>query len=167
MGDRIIALELSGLEAFHLAGVVGQFRDLVLDASRTDDPGVIRLLPDAYPDDEAASREFRRLTAADMLDRRAGDARTLLDTLGMNSPDQEAPDETEAMMTVALSETEAHAWMRTLSAVRLVLATRLGIQDDDDFRPTDTRFAIYDWLGKRLLGLVTALDRNLDDPPAA
>lgn len=165
MNDRIVALEVSGLEALHLAGIVGQFRDLVVDAGRDDDPAVLRLLPDAYPDDDEASREFRRLTGADMLERRAEDARTVLATLGMDGGELDPASDPDTTITVALGETEARAWMRTLSAVRLVLATRLGIQDQDDHRPDDARFGIYDWIGYRLDGLVAALDRNLEDPP--
>jgi hypothetical protein len=164
MNDRIVVMEISGLEALHLAGIVGQFRDLLLDAGREDDPAVTRLLPRAYPDDEAASREFRRLTGADMLDRRADDARTMLHTLGMDGGDPDPGSDPDTTITVALGESEARAWMRTLSAVRLVLATRLGIQADDDHFPGDARFGIYDWIGYRLDGLVTALDRKLDDP---
>lgn len=164
MNDRIVVMEISGLEALHLAGIVGQFRDLVVDAGREDDPAVLRLLPDAYPDDDAASREFRRLTGADMLDRRADDARTVLHTLGMDGGDLDPGSDPDTTITVALGEGEARAWMRTLSAVRLVLATRLGIQNEDDHRPGDARFGIYDWIGFRLDGLVTALDRNLDEP---
>jgi hypothetical protein len=164
MNDRIVVMEISGLEALHLAGIVGQFRDLVADADRQHDPAVTRLLPDAYPDDEAASREFRRLTGADMLDRRAEDAGIVLSTLGMDGGELDPESDPDTTITVALGETEARAWMRTLSAVRLVLATRLGIQDDDRHLPGDARFGIYDWIGYRLDGLVTALDRNLDDP---
>jgi hypothetical protein len=165
VNDRIVVLEVSGLEALHLAGIVGQFRDLVVNADRDDDPAVARLTPDAYPDDEDASREFRRLTGADMLDRRADDAQTVLHTLGMESGELDPTGDPETTITVALGEGEARAWMRTLSAVRLVLATRLGIQDDDDHRPGDARFGIYDWIGYRLDGLVTALDRTLEEPP--
>lgn len=101
MNDRIVVLEVSGLEALHLAGIVGQFRDLVVDAGRDDDPAVARLTPDAYPDDEDASREFRRLTGADMLDRRADDAQTVLHTLGMESGELDPTGDPETTITVA------------------------------------------------------------------
>ncbi|WP_278101790.1 DUF2017 family protein [Microbacterium proteolyticum] len=167
MNDRIVVMEISGLEALHLAGIVGQFRDLVAGAEREEDPAVTRLLPDAYPDDEAASREFRRLTGADMLDRRVEDAGTVLHTLGMDGGELDPGSDPDTTITVALGETEARAWMRTLAAVRLVLATRLGIQDEDEPRTGDARFGIYEWVTYRLDGLVTALDRNLSDPPTA
>ena len=43
-----------------------------------------------------------------------------------------------------------------LAAIRLVLATRLGIRSEEDHDVDDPRFGIYDWLGYRLDGLVQA-----------
>ncbi|KQR25486.1 hypothetical protein ASF76_05550 [Microbacterium sp. Leaf151] len=156
----MVVLEISGLEALHLAGIVGQFRDLLADTRSAADPAVTRLLPDAYPDDEAASREFRRLTGGDLLERRGQDAATVLRTLGIDGADLDPTSDPDATIAVALGEGEALAWMRTLSAVRLVLATRLGIQTEDDHQPDDPRFGVYDWIGYRLDGLMTALDRR-------
>ncbi|MDT0117909.1 DUF2017 family protein [Microbacterium sp. PRF11] len=160
MNERIVVMEVSGLEALHLAGIVGQFRDLLAETRADTDPAVTRLLPDAYPDDAQASREFRRLTGADLLQRRADDAATVLRTLGHDGTDLDPESDPDAAIAVALGETEALAWMRTLAAVRLVLATRLGIQTDDDHHPDDPRFGVYDWIGYRLDGLMTALDRG-------
>ncbi|WZH36209.1 MAG: DUF2017 family protein [Microbacterium enclense] len=160
MSDKIVVLEMSGLEALHLAGIVGQFRDVVADTRRDDDPAIARLLPAAYPDDDAATAEFRRLTGDDLLGRRARDAEIVLHTLGMDGGDIRSDDDPDATLTVALGEDEAMSWMRTLSAVRLVMATRLGIHSEDDHEPDDPRFGIYDWIGYRLDGLVSALDRG-------
>ncbi|WP_240752453.1 DUF2017 family protein [Microbacterium hydrothermale] len=160
MSERIVVLEISGLEALHLAGIVGQFRDLLADSRTGDDPAVSRLMPDAYPDDQAASREFRRLTGGDLIERRSQDAATVLQTLGADGGEPTPEGDPDATIAVALGENEALAWMRTLSAVRLVLATRLGIQTDDDHRPDDPRFGVYDWIGYRLDGLMAALDRS-------
>ena len=160
MNERIVVMEVSGLEALHLAGIVGQFRDLLAETRADTDPAVTRLLPDAYPDDAQASREFRRLTGADLLQRRADDAATVLRTLGHDDADLDPGSDPDAALAVALGETEALAWMRTLAAVRLPLATRLGIQTDDDHHPDDPRFAVDDWIGYRLDGLMTALDRG-------
>lgn len=160
MSERIVVLEISGLEALHLAGIVGQFRDLLADTRSAEDPAVTRLLPDAYPDDQVASREFRRLTGGDLLERRGQDAATVLRTLGIDGADLDPTSDPDATIAVALGENEALAWMRTLSALRLVLATRLGIQTEDDHQPDDPRFGVYDWIGYRLDGLMTALDRR-------
>lgn len=159
MSERIVVLEVSGLEALHLAGIVGQFRDLLASSPADEDPAVARLMPDAYPDDDTASREFRRLTGGDLLERRAQDAATVLNTLGIDGDDLDPTSDPDTTIAVALGETEALAWMRTLSAIRLVMATRLEITAEDDHDPEDPRFGVYDWIGYRLDGLVTALDR--------
>ncbi len=60
------------------------------------------------------------------------------------------------VITIPLDPDGVRSWLRTLAAVRLVLASRLGIIDDDDHSDDDPRFGIYDWLGFRLDGLVRA-----------
>lgn len=162
MSEQILVLELARVEAAHLAGLVGQFRDLLRDSAPEDgDPALVRLAPAAY-DDEDAAREFRALTQHDLLDRRAADAEVVLASL----PDAaELPDDPEdpallEQVEIRLDADAVRAWMRTLAAVRLVLATRLGITDADDHDPEDPRFGVYDWIGYRLDGLVTALDRT-------
>jgi hypothetical protein len=57
---------------------------------------------------------------------------------------------------IALDEDGVRAWMRTLTAIRLVIASRLGIEDEDDRDEADPRFGVYDWLGYRLEGLLQA-----------
>ena len=42
--------------------------------------------------------------------------------------------------------------------MRLVLATRLGIDSETDHDPEVPAFAVYDWLGYRLELLVQAAD---------
>jgi kynurenine formamidase len=48
--------------------------------------------------------------------------------------------------------------IESLAAVRLVLASRLGIERPEDHDAEDPRFGIYDWLGYRLDGLIRAVD---------
>ncbi|GAB2836092.1 DUF2017 family protein [Microbacterium insulae] len=160
MTPRTVVLEITRLEAAHLAGLLGQFAELVDGASTSDgDPAIGRLAPDAY-DDAAEAREFRELTEADLLDRRRDDAAAMLATLSEASDIPEDPEDPALLetVTIALDAPAAGAWLRTLAAVRLVLATRLGITESDDHDSADPRFGIYDWLGYRLDGLVNALD---------
>ena len=49
------------------------------------------------------------------------------------------------------------AWLRTLTAVRLVIATRLGITSEEE-QDDDARFGVYNWLGFRLDGLLQAIE---------
>lgn len=165
MSERTIILELATLEAAHVAGLVEQFVEVLGQSGvdqPLDDPAVARLVPDAYRDDADAAREFRDLTQQDLFGRRVSDADVVLATLRVNGrdlrPDTIDRAEAEEMLTVSLSLGEATAWLKTLAAIRLVLAGRLGVVDEDDHDEADPRFGIYDWLGFRLDGLVQALD---------
>lgn len=161
MTPRLVVLEITRLEAAHLAGLVTQFAELV-DAPDTTsgDPAIDRLVPDAYDDDADAAREFRSLTQDDLLANRRRDAATVLSSLQDAAEIPDDPDDPVLMETVeiGLDPEAAHAWLRTLAAIRLVLATRLGITTPQDHDPDDPRFGIYEWLGYRLDGLVAALD---------
>lgn len=154
----VIVLDMSPLEAENLDSLVAQFIE-VLDAPARDvseDPAVLRLVPDAYADPEAA-REFRDLTQRELLSRRHDDAETVRATLADATRRAARPQGT-AGLEVRLDAAAQRAWLRTLAAVRLVLATRLGVTDDDDREDDDPRFGVYDWLGYRLHTLVEAID---------
>lgn len=163
-GGRVVIMEITRIEAAHLVGLVQQFIELLEGTDRSgapvDDPAIARLVPSAYSDDAEAASEFRALTQSDLLSRRDSDARVLLTSLGSDDLMAEEielddPRFTE-VITVTLSPDEVRSWMRTLAAVRLVLATRLGIDTEDTHDDEDARFGIYDWLGYRLDGLVQA-----------
>jgi hypothetical protein len=155
--ERIVVLEMTRIEAGHLADLVRQFADLVSDGA-ADDPAVARLVPDAYPDDPDSAREFRDLTERSLLQRRADDAGIVL--VGLGTGDVTAPTDPSARepYIVSLDGDALGAWLRTLAALRLVLASRLGIRTEDDHDEDDPRFGVYDWIGYRLDGLVQAAD---------
>ncbi len=160
-----VLLEMSILEAAHLTDLVEQFAELIADTAADgtiDDEAVARLVPDAYRDDDAASDEFRRFTQGDLLDRRRDDAARVLETLRRDGaqlrPGDVADADARSPFVVELDDETVAAWLRTLTSVRLVMATRLGVVDDDDDRPDDPRFGVYDWLGFRLEGLLEALE---------
>ncbi len=160
---RVVALELTKIEAAHLAGLVTQFTEILEESANiTSDPAIARLVPDAYADDPAAAKEFRDLTESDILDRRRSDAATVLDSLRSAADIPEDPESPLLLETaeIRLDPVAVGAWMRTLAAIRLVLASRLGIEGPDDHDEDDARFGIYDWLGYRLHGLVTAVDAD-------
>ncbi|WP_314146680.1 DUF2017 family protein [uncultured Leifsonia sp.] len=118
------------------------------------DPAVLRLLPDAYPDDPDASAEFRRFTAAGIAERKALNARVVAETLAHGGA---------GTVEVRLDDAQAVAWLRAITDIRLVLAARLGIvQDGDDGDIHDAssalQRAVYDWLAGVQESLVLALD---------
>jgi len=160
-GERVLMVEITRLEAAHLAGLITQFADLLDDtASAGDDPAIARLVPDAYIDDADSAREFRALTERDLLARRRSDAAMVLTTLRDPAEITDDPQDPGLLETVeiALDRDGVQAWLRTLAAVRLVLADRLGIDTAEDHDDEDPRFGIYDWLGYRLHGLISAID---------
>jgi hypothetical protein len=129
-----------------------------------EDPVLARLFPAAYADDEEAASEFRRFTEATLRDGKATAACVIIDGLEeAGLPPQ--LDEEGLMIDVELDRDTAETWMRSFTDLRLALATRLGVeQDDDDFweaLPDDDPRAqahdIYDWVGYLQETLVRAL----------
>ena len=102
--------------------------DLSLRVADIDPPGdtaVRRLLPDASRDDPEISAEFRRLTEDDL--RRVKTARlaALWDTLTAG------PEQGWSAGVLLVRPDAAAALAATLTDVRLVLADRLGLDDDE------------------------------------
>lgn len=167
----MIELPLALLEGIHLARIVEDFRELVGEDRDVFDPAVARLVPDVYPDDPAASDAFADSTREDLLDRRLADATTVADALSSFDTEVDALTEADAFAqrTIVIPDADLDAWLRTLTAVRLVLASRLGITDDeqepdeeerDEQRSADQRRGVYDWLGFRLESLIQAADEE-------
>lgn len=85
-----------------------------------DDPVVRRIFPDAYPDDPAASHDFRRFTQAQQREQKVADAQVVLADLAGTGRRGVCHVEAEAVP----------AWLKTMTVVRLALAARLGIVDE-------------------------------------
>lgn len=156
MTDRITLLPLARIEGTHLAHLVDEFRGLIASSHPAEDAAVSRLVPDAYPEDPDASAAFAESTQAELLDRRERDAAVVRTALEAFTAPLENEDDATAPLDVVIPDADLDAWLRTLSAMRLVMASRLGIDADDDHDPEDPRYAVYDWLGYRLDGLITA-----------
>jgi hypothetical protein len=153
MAGSGIRLPLQSIEAQQLGELVEQFLDLLRDTEIGEDAALNRLTPAVYPEDADASAEFADATSADLLDRRAADAHVVRAGLRALGEDSDQPQE-----ELVLAASEVDAWMRTLAALRLVIASRLGIQDEPSPDPDDPRLGVYDWLGYRLDLLVEAAD---------
>ncbi|TDB92013.1 DUF2017 domain-containing protein [Actinomadura sp. 7K534] len=123
------------------------------NATKSDDPVLARLFPDAYQDDGEAAGEFRRYTEMGLRDGKREAAETVLNSLGEPGDD------------VMLDEKQAQVWLRALNDVRLALGTRLDITEEwyeetEGMDPRDPRapmFAAYDWLTMLQESLVRAL----------
>jgi uncharacterized protein DUF2017 len=142
--DGGVELRLSREERTLLVGLAAELRSLL--EGETGDPSLRRLFPPAY-DDEQDEDAYRALMGAELLDGR----REALELLA-RSAEQER-----------LSAGEADAWLRALNDLRLVLGTRLDVQEDtllDELRPDDERatgLAIYGYLSWLQEQLVAAL----------
>lgn len=118
-------------------------------ASISDDPALARLFPDAYELDEDSADDFRRYTENDLRDAKAAHLASLVSSVE-NSGDH-----------TTLTEAEARSWMIALNDLRLVIGTRLHLDDDEqpDIEPEyiEQLMAIYQWLTWLQESLVGAL----------
>ncbi|HLV05327.1 DUF2017 domain-containing protein [uncultured Georgenia sp.] len=84
------------------------------------DPALARLLPPASHDDEELAAELRRLTESSLRATKIDQLRVVHRALEASSG------------LVVVREGEERAWLAALTDVRLVLASRLGIETDED-----------------------------------
>lgn len=98
--------------------VLGEMRDLVL---LDDEASLRRLYPPAYPGDDDRDREYRELVHGDLLERRL----TAIDTVE------------RTIDATTLTGEELEAWVGAINDARLVLGTRLDIDEDSGPVPAD------------------------------
>lgn len=111
-----------------------------------DDPVLARLFPDAYPDDPESAGDFRRFTQDRLVARKYAACAAVLADL---------PEDADGPVRVALDDNGVRDWLAALNDVRLALAIRLGVEQDDeaywaglgDDDPRGTVHEVYQWLG--------------------
>jgi len=143
-----------------------QLLDFSGPTTEPEDPVLARLFPTAYPDDPEAAGEFRRFTEGTLRDGKARGAVRIIEALEEAGLPPELDDD-GLMVDVELGRDEAVAWMRSFTDIRLALATRLGIEDDDedqwlalpDDDPRAHVYDIYQWVGYLQETLVAAVSR--------
>ncbi|MFT4218308.1 MAG: DUF2017 family protein [Micropruina sp.] len=125
-----------------------------LDSS---DPVIARLFPPAYRDDAAAEQEFRRFTQNAQRRTKIEQAQLVLNAL-LESNGGRDP--------VVVRRVDVEAWVKTITAVRLTLSVRLGIETAADIdeleqldpdEPRGVLYGMYEWLGYFLEGLIDKL----------
>jgi hypothetical protein len=104
-------LDLVPEERDLLRSLVAQLRELL----GTDDPTLARLFPPAY-DDPDRDAEYQRLMGDELMGRRLAHLDVLESTLD----------------ATRLQEEELVGWVSALNEIRLVLGTRLGVEQDPD-----------------------------------
>lgn len=153
--DEMLGLDdLGGPGTDPLAAMEAEAAMQPLD--RTD-PMIGRLFPDAYRDDPEASSDFARFTEFEQRKLRARDSAIVVGGL-VNTQNGEFP--------LHVYDDEVECWLRTLTALRLSLATRLDIVDDrsaDRFEglpaddPDAFGYSIYEWIGFALESMLQAI----------
>jgi hypothetical protein len=134
-----VLVRLSPEERALLVGLAEELRSQ-LDTG-TDDPSLRRLFPPAY-DDDADERAYRELAGDELLNGRRGALELLAATARSDR----------------LSPEEADAWLRALNDLRLVLGTRLDVQEDTLVdAPQSPELAVYGYLSWVQEQLVVAL----------
>ncbi len=122
-----------------------------------DDPVLRRLFPNAYPHDADASSDFRRFTELGLRTTKVTDAHVVLDDLAATE---------EGRVDLRVRPDHVEAWLRSLTSVRLAVATRLGVTDAesaeqladlDESDPRSYMVSVYDWLGFAQETMVGAL----------
>jgi hypothetical protein len=141
---------------------------LELDGPTTEpeDPVLARLFPSAYRDDPEAAGDFRRFTERTLRDGKAANADAVVDALEEAGLPAELTED-GLTFDVELDAEAALVWMRSLTDMRLALATRLGVEEgDEDYwaalpadDPRGHVHEIYDWLGFLQETLVRAASR--------
>ena len=139
-----VRLELSRHERALLAALAAELRAEL--EGGPGDPSLRRLFPPAYEDD-GDERAYRELTGEGLLEGRREALELLASTVERER----------------LSAEEADAWLRALNDLRLVLGTRLDVQEDTfegDLHPDDPRtqeLVVYGYLSWIQEQLVAAL----------
>ena len=120
-----------------------------------DDPVLLRLLPNAYADPEAAS-DFRRYTEPQLRGSKQRNLRLVREQLTV------LVDENHGGV---IKELDADIWLKAINDLRIALSIRLEITEDSfetfellpDEDPQKSVYAVYFWLGwlqENLLGLL-------------
>ena len=142
-GGEGVRLVLESEEAMLLSELADQV-DSVLLLGEADDPALGRLLPNAYPEDLEASDEFTRYTRESLVDGKRQAAQSVRDATAVEHPD-------DGVVQIELDQAQAWGWLTFLTDLRLILAERVGLDDDEDDADVETRDdylrAAYEWAG--------------------
>lgn len=141
-GSDGVRLVLEAEEAMLLSELADQV-DSVLLLGAEDDPALGRLLPNAYPDDADAAREFERYTRGSLVDGKRQAAQSVRDATAVG--------EGERLVEIELDQVQAWGWLTFLTDLRLILAERVGLGEEgtpeQDEQRDDYLRAAYEWAG--------------------
>jgi hypothetical protein len=150
-GDEYV-LNFEADERDILHSIASQMRSMIAE----NDPDTYRLFPPAYMDDLAKQEEYRMYMSDELMKAHM----SALDVLE------------EVSLSNTVHEDDLYAVVRAINHIRLVLGTRLDIDEESDvsdISPDDPDIGLYNlyfWLGWLLEDAITALARTIPDTPA-
>jgi hypothetical protein len=150
-GNGRYRVALRGNEQLLVGELIDQLREQLV--ASTDEPHLKRLFPPAYADDREKDAGYQVLTRDELLEERLAAIDVVESTLGSGAD---------------LDEAQLTAWMTTLNSLRLVLGTRLDVDENlPDLEDTDElapAYAVYDFLGWLVSQAVDVLSTDLPPP---
>ncbi len=156
--DGSFTVHLSEPEQLLIKSLLAQLRTLLKvegGGEITEDSGVRRLFPPAYPGQDDLEAEYQGMVRDDLLGQRLA-----------------AIDQVESTIVLpSLDEEQLGTWLRTINDLRLVLGTGLDVSEDDPglIDPDDPNALAreaYEFLGWLLEDAVIALTESLPPPEA-
>lgn len=141
-------LRIPSQEREILAALPSRLRELL----GSDDPAVGRLFPPAYEDDPTRQADYENLVRGDLTAQRLRSLEIMEETLRSDR----------------LDEGQVSAWLGALNDLRLVLGTKLDVDEDmdpDDISDADEQapaYALYYYLGWLEEQIVAELAAGLD-----
>jgi hypothetical protein len=123
--------------------------DQLRDVMRTDDPGLRRLFPPAYAEDEEADDEYRRLMRNELLEGKLAALRVVEETADAEH----------------LTQEQLEAWLGAIESLRLYLGTVLDVSEDsyanvlsrdDPDAPAMALYGYLSWLQEQAVEALSA-----------
>lgn len=135
----------------------------VMALARAGDPSTARLFPPAYLDDLDAEADYVAMARPELMEESAEALETFRLTIHND----------------VLSQSEALAWLSALNQIRLVIGTKIDVQENERY-PDPATIAADDvrsqglllygyltWLESELLEAISSDDTNSDPPPGS
>lgn len=135
--DEGYVLNLAQQERDLLVQLMGELESLL---EEDDHPYVARLFPVAYPDDDEAEAEYQRLMREELVISRSANIELVKELVARPEG-------------ATMTEAETLGWMQSLNAIRVVLGTMLGIDDDEAAEQID----LNEGSGAQLYGYLSYL----------
>jgi Domain of unknown function (DUF2017) len=136
-----------------LRSIPGELREAL---QVREDPAVARLFPPAHPDDPERNDEYAELVGDDLVAGRLRAVEVLEATVDAKRLDEE----------------QMAAWLGVINDVRLILGTRLDVDEDLDLgsispeHPLAPAYAVYGYLGWLQEQVVLAMAAGLPSRPS-